>query len=428
MGLPSTDDADATIRYHEGVMADEDTGIQLDLTESITEVPQANSISLFICLLEALRGEDRSTSTLAALLEVDERTVRYYTDFGRWLNWLRPTGDGRIGLTTDGLAFVESEPARGRLFAHALFRQPLVQTVQQLKREHGDDIAEPEATRRACEQAVHSLTTLSDATAERRAGALASMLRWAYRPGQLDWTTGRPVETPAAPFDFEGQSFLTAYSARQFGASPDISISFPRQLVLFALDEASSLPARQWVRASYDVDDGSSRWFGSIPLNPSTLGVARRGGPDLRRLLINCNPYLAMLGALLTSPSAGRPAPARLTSDMYGLRLWYRDRELGAPLEALSKLAEHIDLTPLDTVPHLRSRRVEEGHEPADDRDLARLLEQTGITRRVDTSLVLAPGVASEMRLPVGDSPTIWERIEPLRDDLLTALRTSSST
>ncbi len=404
-------------------MAQDDKTIQLDLTASITEVPQANSISLFISLLEALRGEERSVSTLAMLLEVDERTVRYYADFGRWLNWIRPAGDGRVQLTTDGLTFVDSEPARGRLFAHALFRRPLVQTVQKLKRDFGDDITEPEATRRACRKAVEGLTTLSDSTAKRRASALASMLRWAYRPGQLDWSTGSPVELPSAPFDFKGQSFLTAYAARQFGASPAISIGFPRQVVLFAVDEAASLSTDQWVRASYDVEDKSTRWFGSIPLNPSTRGVARRGGPDLRRLLINCNPYLAMTAALLTSPATGRPAPASLSSDMYGLRLWYRDRELGPPLAALSKLAEAIDLRPLDVVPHLKGRRVEAGHEPADDDDFANVLDKAGVVRRVDTSLVLAPGVGSELRLPVGDSPTIWERMEPLRDDLLTTLR-----
>ncbi len=404
-------------------MANEDKAIQLDLVESITDVPQANSVALFISLLEALRGGERSMATLAALLEVDERTVRYYADFGRWLNWIRPAGDSRVALSTDGLVFVESEPARGRLFAHALFRQPLVQTIQQIKRELPDELSESEATRKACEKAVQGLTTLSDSTAERRAGALASMLRWAYRPGQLDWTTGRPVEAPAAPFDFQGQSFLTAYAARQFGASPQISVGFPRQVILFVNNEASRLPTRHWVRANYDIDDGRRRWFGSIPLNPSTLGVARRGGPDLRRLLVNCNPFLAMITSLLTSPAAGHPPAAGLTCDMYGLKLWYRGRELGPPLHSLAKLANDIGLHPVDDVPHLRGRRVDDGHQPATDDEMASLLEDTGIIRRVDTSLVLAPGIAGELRIPVGDSPTIWERMEPLRDDLITALR-----
>lgn len=401
--------------------------LQLDLMESITEVPQASSVALFIELLEALRGDQRTFAALSALLEVDERTVRYYADFGRWLKWIQPAGDSKVGLTADGLAFVESIPARGRLFAQALFDRRLVKTVQRLKREDFGDLDEPEATRRACEQAVESMTTLSEATARRRASSLTSMLRWAHSPSSIDWSTGQPVEQETAPFDFRGQSFLTAYAARQYGRARTIYIGFPRQVRTFAVGQGQSLQARDWVRASYDVDGGSANWYGSIPINPSTLAVARRGGPDLRRLLIACNPYLAILVTMMTAPQMTLPSRVRLTRDMYGLRLWYRDREMGRPLKALSTLAAGVDLVPVDRVPHLQGRRIHDDLRPGDDNDLVEVLETSGLIREVDTSLVLAPGVASELRLPLGDSPTLWERAEPLRQALHEALRTPPS-
>ena len=404
-------------------MASDDDKLQLDLTESITEVPQASSITLFVSLMEALRGEERTFVTLASLLDVDERTARYYADFGRWLQWIQPAGDGKIRLTSRGRAFVDSSPARGRLFATAIFERPLVQTIQRLKREQFSDHCDPEATRRACRRAVEGMTTLSENTATRRASSLASMLRWAYKPGQIDWATGRTIDVPTAPFDFRGQSFLSAYAARQFGGSKSIQIGFPRQVVTFATGAGETLRAEDWDRASYETENHRHRWFGSIPINDSTLSVARRGGPDLRRLLVNCNPYLAILVTLFAPPSTSAPSPVRLTADMYGLRLWYRDRELGTPLEAIAELAAQIDLTPVDIVPHLTIHKNSDNLQPASDEDLATVLKQTGIVRRVETTLALAPGVGSELRLPVGDGPTLWERTEPLRAELLDALR-----
>ena len=404
-------------------MSPDDQTIQLDLTTSITEVPQANSISLFISLMEALRGEEHTLGTLAELLEVDERTVRYYAEFGQWLQWIEPTGDAKFGLTTTGRAFVESEPGRGRLFANALFERPLVKTAQRIKREQLEEVDEPEATRRACQRAIEGLTTLSEATIRRRAQALASMLRWAYNPGGLDWSTGRPDTSPQSPFSFQGQSFLTAYAARQFTASDRLHIGFPRQVVTFAAGQTTRLDQKRWNRASYELDDGSGRWFGSIPVNESTRNAAARGGPDLRRLLIACNPYLAMLMTLLTSPSAARSAATRLTRDMYGLRLWYHNRELGTPLATLADIATELKLVPVETVPHLTEDPGNEQLHPAEESELAELLVDTGMVRPVDTVLILAPGVASELRLPLGDSPTLWERMEPLREDIHDVIR-----
>lgn len=403
-------------------MNDDET-YQLDLTESITDVPQANNIALFIRLLEGLRGGESTLASLAERMEVDERTIRYYADFGRWLGWVRPVDDGSVALNTEGTAFVESTPARGRLFAGALFDRPLVQTVQTLKRRHFADAQEPEATRRACLMAIEAMTVLSEATAQRRAGALASMLRWAYNPRQLDWSTGRPEPASTAPFDFSGQSFLTAYGARQFGTSREIHIGFPHQVVTFVTGGAAALQARHWVRASYDSPQGSARWFGSIPINPSTLAVARRGGPDLRRLLVSCNPYVAIAVALFTTSSSAHPPAITLSDDMYGLRLWHRDNDLGPPLVALARMATAIELIPIETVPHLMGRHVQDDLRPGTEQDFVEVLTNSGILRHAQTSLSLARGVVSELRQPSGDGPTVWERMEPLRQALIPALR-----
>ncbi len=397
--------------------------IQLDLTESISDVPQANNISLFVSLMEALGSQQHSLTSLSDLLDVNERTVRYYTDFGRWLRWIVPAGDGSPELTSKGRAFVDSVPARGRLFANALFARPLIQTVQRLKREQFADESDPQATHRACRRAIDGLTTLSEATIERRASALSSMLRWAYNPGQLDWSSGRPARRSHSPFDFQGQSFLTAYAARRFGGSRSIHIGFPCQVVAFATGDISTLDNDSWDRANYSAGEGSSQWFGSIPVNPSTRSVARRQGPDLRRLLIGCNPYLAMLITLMTSPSPSGKSATTLTADMYGLRLWHRNRELGSPLQALARLATSLQLVPVETVPHLENTPQQDEQRAGTDGDFQTVLEQAGIVRAVDTSLILAPGVGSELRHPLGDGPTLWERMEPLREDLQDAIR-----
>ncbi len=404
-------------------MTSDETRLQLDLTESITSVPQANNISRFIDLLEALRPRRRTVAKLATLMDVKERTARYYLDFGVWLRFVRPADDDRFELTSDGLAFVESQPSRGRLFATALFRRPLIQQIQRTRSDDFAHLSEPEATREAAEKVVQALTTLSEATAHRRASALTSMMRWAQRPGDLDWSSGQPVDSPRAPFDFHGQSFLSAYAARQFGSPRPMAIGIPRQVILFARADLERLRHQDWARASYIDAEQDLRWFGSIPINPSTTAVARRRGPDLRRLLISCNPYLAMLVSLLSASGTRRPPPATLTRDMYGLRLWHRDRDLGDLLPGLASLAQAIDLIALDVVPHLAGGAENAPILPASDDEVADLLTSTGILRTVDTSLELSPKVSNELRLPVGDNPTVWERLQPLRDDLVDALR-----
>lgn len=393
---------------------------QLDLTTAITEVPQANNIALFIRLMEAARGQERSLGGLAELLEVEVRTIRYYIDLGRWLGWIHTIDTSTFSLTAQGLAFAESVSARGRLFSSAIFSRPLVQSINQLKRDDFTDLPEPQATLAACRLAIERMTQLAPTTVDRRAQALNSILRWAYHPRQLNWTTGQPIESNA-PFDFLGQSFLTAFNARQFGSPRKFYIGLPHQVIAFAT--GSPLNQQDWARASYETLDRTGRWFGSIPVNPSTLATAKRGGSDLRQLLISCSPYIALTVALLTPPAPAHPAPLRLTLDMYGPRLWHHEYELGLPLKTLAHLANSADLTPLDFVPRLHKRDARDELRPATDKELVNLLLSCGIVSASQTSLPLSNELRGQLTRQTPEGPPLKERLQPLQSALLEGLR-----
>ncbi|MFU8805258.1 MAG: hypothetical protein ACNA8W_15705 [Bradymonadaceae bacterium] len=397
--------------------------LQLDLTAAVTDVPQANSLALFIRFMGALRSGRQTVEELAESLGVEVRTVQYYADFGRWITFVQPASGATLALTETGLVFAESVPARGRLFSAGLFAKRLVQTVQSLKRDALEAEGRELDTQEACLRAIRAMTDLAESTAERRASALASMLQWAYKPSAVDWTSGEPNEEARATFDFQGQSFLTAMGARRFGLNKAIHVAFPRQVLIFARDHARGLHAAHWIRASYEVRPGSATWFGSVPTNPSTLAVAERGGPDLRRLLVLCAPYVSILVAMLTLRDAARRPLVRLTSDMYGPQLWYREAVLGPPLQVIEDAARALDLVPVHSVPHLERRHSREDLSMGDDAALCELLIASGIVRLRDTALELAPGFEDALRQSNEATSSIAERLQILQPTLQEWLR-----
>lgn len=397
--------------------------LQLDLTASLTDVPQANSLPLFIRFMEALRAGHTLTEDLATILAVEARTVHYYADFGRWLGFVQSAGASTLAMTEMGQLFAESVPARSRLFSSAIFGKKLVQTAQALKREALEASGRELDTQQACLDAILAMTTLAQSTAERRASALASMLQWAYKPSALDWSSGEPYEEMRTPFDFQGQSFLTAMAARQFGAKRTMHVAFPRQVLTFTTRRAQGLHAKYWTRASYDLSSSQASWFGSVPLNNSTIAVAERGGPDLRRLLILCAPYVSLVVALLTLKDAARRPLTRLTQDMYGPKIWYRDIVLGAPLPILDEAAQALGLNPLRAVPHLEGRHTREDLAMGSDADLFEVLLGAGITRLQDTSFVLATGFEEALHKGNEALPPLAERLQILQPTLQSWLR-----
>lgn len=391
---------------------------QLDLTSKITEVPQANSLPLFIRLLEAVeRGS--AVDELPEALGVDERTVDYYLDFARWLKFL--TGDREPKFTETGLAFATSTPGRGRLFSSALFSRPLVQSVQALKRDSIDEEEGMEAlsTREACQQAITRLTDLSPSTAERRASGLASMIDAAHRASRIDWQTGESL--PAyqnVTFDFPGRTFLTAMAARQFTTTYEFRVGFPRQVRVFVDKRGHSLNARYWARASYESADQQATWFGAIPVNEATQHIAERGGRDLRKLLTMCAPYVTLAVVLLTwRDRAGRPS-IRLTDDMYGLRFWNQDHELGAPSVVIEDFGRMLGLVPVKGVPRALRNAPPDLLEKGSDADLVAVLLEAGIVVRKDTRYDVVRWFEDELREGGDAYPPFIERLKPLHTAL----------
>lgn len=398
-----------------------DSGGQLDLLGGAAKVPQANNVHLLVVLMEAIEHGVRVVNELADKLDVDERTVRYYADLARWLGFVHQTGKGAWAPTDTGSAFADSVSSRGRLFSQAIFQKEVVKIANQHKRQAIDEGREL-STREACLRAITRATELSESTASRRASSLASLLDAAYRPSRIDWETGETLDKRGHPaLEFEGESFLTALAVRQLGVKQRMQIGFPEQVVRFVTGEAHKLDRTLWKRASWQTDS-KGQWFGSLPLNDVTREIALRGGRDLRQLLVLTVPFVTMTCAFLAlRDPLDRPLTS-ITEDMYGIRMWFHETDLGSPREAIGELALGVDLELVDTPPHLVG--TDNPHAaPATDAGLLEVLVSSGICRRKDTVIELAPGVRHEWHEGSEDSPSVEERLEPLRDEIVELLR-----
>lgn len=389
-------------------MADET--VQLDLTLSVTVVPQANNLALFVRLMDEIHRGVQTVEGLAEVLEVEERTVNYYLDFGRWLKLI---GSG-TKFTELGMSFAESVPARGRIFAKAMFARKLIKTVQALKRDStNEDELETLDTRNACLKAIKGLTDLSESTAARRASGVALMLEAAYKPSRIDWATGETASDRRLKLEYDGRSFATALGARQFGVAREFRIGFPKQVRQFVEHDGQGINAKTWSRASWNTSDGGAVWFGGVPINASTVEVANRGGRDLRRFLVQVVPYVALSVAVLTfRDRVGRPS-TRLTHDMYGLRVWHQDRDVGTPLGVIEQLATALDLVPTKAVPRELINAEPQLVEPGDDRDLIETLLAAGFISADDTTYVVSPGIDAELREARDDAASLAELLKP---------------
>ncbi len=405
-------------------MADDDQLVQLDLTLSVTEVPQANSLPLFVRMLEAIHRGKVDVAELAAALEVEERTVHYYIDFGRWLHFVITPDTGQAGLSTAGRNFVESVPSRGRLFATAMFGKKLVKTVQALKRDStNEDELETLDTREACLRAIRGLTDLSENTAARRASGLAQMLDAAYQPSRIDWATGERRPEFVRKLEYQGRAFLLALGALQFGGGRKLRIGFPLQVRAFVDQQGHGLNARIWRRASVELPEGAGTWFGSVPVNPSTVELASRGGRDFRRFLAMVSPYVALMLAAMTHRDAAGTSPVRVTRDMYGLRVWERERDVGPPLQVVEKIAAQMGIATPDEVPTELRDADPDDTAKGDDVDLLETLARAGFVRLQDTRYVVAPGVEAELREGRDDTASVAELLAPAYEAFRTVLR-----
>jgi hypothetical protein len=410
-------------------MADYDTvdsDGQLDLIGEGAEVPQANRVEVLVALMEAIDGGARTLDELAASLDVKARTVRYYADLARWLGFVGASKNGEWAPSETGAAFADSVSARGRLFSQAIFQKDVVRLANEHKRQALDDGRELD-TREACLRAIQRATDLSESTAKRRASSLASLLEAAYRPSRVDWQTGKMLDKRHHPsLEFEGESFLTALAMRQLGVAHRTQIGFPRQVERFVCGEAHELERAHWKRAQWTKTgrrgEDNSQWFGSVPVNDVTRSIAIRGGRDLRKLLVLTVPYVTFACAFLAlRDPLDRPLTS-ITQDMYGTQLWFHETELGSPTDVFEKIALELGLEIAERPPHLDGVDDPDA-EAAGSESLIGVLVESGICRQRDTVVEIAPGVRAEWQEGSEDSPSIAERLEPLRDEVQGLLR-----
>lgn len=394
---------------------------QLALLAYGAQVPQANSLRRLIALIEDLADQERTLPEAAEVLGVEERTARWYLDLARWLGFVRPVDDDQFELTPDGATFADNVAARGRLLSQALFDKEVVRLANAYKRQALDD-DERVSAREACRRAIERTTDLAETTVERRASSLARLLEAAYAPSRVDWATGRRVDRgQRAPLEFAGESFLTAFGVKKLGVEHRMLVGFPRQVHQFACGRPGELEPTHWKRASYRVE-ADVQWFGSVPVNDASREIALRGGRDLRQLLVVTAPYIALWCAFATIADPLERPRTQTTLDLFGPRLWFEQVELGPPIEVLDELAERLGLEPRHEPPHLRDSGGQLGR-PAEHEHLLEVLIESGIARRRDTVVELAPGVADQWREGSDDNPSVEERLAPLRDEIRDLLR-----
>ncbi|MFW5968874.1 MAG: hypothetical protein ACOCV2_15225 [Persicimonas sp.] len=390
--------------------------VQLDLLGAGTRVPQANNLSRLIVLVEELARGPRTIEELAELLGVEVRTARWYVQLADWLDLARRVDRGEWTADRDGGSFAENRSARGRILSKALFDKEVVKLANAIKRQALDE-GKALSTREACRRAIERTTDLADSTIERRASSLASLLRAAYRPSEVDWETGqRAARRRGAQLQFAGESFLTALGVKQLGVEHRVQVGWPRQVHQLVCADAKQLEPAHWKRASYKVDV-DARWFGSVPLNDATRDIAVRGGPNLRELLVVTAPYVALWCAFGSLRDPLDRALTQTTRDLFGYRLWFEHTELGPPIAVLDRLAERLGFEVRHRAPHLHDSG-DEAARPAEDEHLVDVLVEAGICRRRDTVFELAPGVTDEWRVGGEEDPSVEDRLAPLRDEI----------
>lgn len=192
-------------------------------------LPNANNPRLLMRLVGLVAAGIRRPGALADVLEVELRTVHYYTQAAAWLGLLEGLHD--IQLTRHGLGLAFAEPRqRVRHYAHAVWRTPAARDLLAGRREMPDaevvlewiqaqapDLAESTARRR-----VSSIRSLLEPAMRHRPSARApqgEQLQLPFGRGPAPLESGpppRPAERPVDHNDGE-QDNLDVY-ARVFRA------------------------------------------------------------------------------------------------------------------------------------------------------------------------------------------------------------------
>ena len=168
-------------------------------------LPNANNPRLLLRVIRLVASGVRRPRSIAEILEIELRTVHYYTQASEWLGFLEP--DQQSVLTQAGLSWVFSgEDERSRVYAHAVwsnaFASQLMGTFGGLPSSDGIT-----GFIRAWDASV------SESTARRRASAIRGLLEPALlhypspdRPAEpqlaIPFTPARPpLHQPPVPVD-----------------------------------------------------------------------------------------------------------------------------------------------------------------------------------------------------------------------------------
>ena len=161
-------------------------------TSRATLLPNANNPRLLLRVLRLIASGVRKPRSIAEILEIEQRTVHYYTQASEWLGFLEP--DRQSVLTETGLTWIFSEEEdRSRIYARAVwgnaFAARLMSTFGGLP--PSDAIT---GFIRTWD------TSVSESTARRRASAIRSLLEPALSHYPSPHQPARPqLDMPFAP-------------------------------------------------------------------------------------------------------------------------------------------------------------------------------------------------------------------------------------
>jgi len=136
-------------------------------------IPNANNPRLLQRLVRLVASGIRKQRALAEVLQVELRTVHYYTQAGEWLGLLAT--DREVHLTPRGVEFAFAEARqRARLYAKAVWSVPLVQALLSGR----GDLPDTEVI---ASFILENEPSMSPRTARRRATSLRGLLEPALR-------------------------------------------------------------------------------------------------------------------------------------------------------------------------------------------------------------------------------------------------------
>lgn len=235
-------------------------------------IPQANSVETLVYLVEALRDGLRTVDELTREFDVRERTIHYYLELAEWLGFLEDRTAEVLELTEPGLRFGADPDARGGLYHDAIMQHDLVQRALERADDRGFD-----GLRAAFTEEIFALDVLAEATAKRRAGAMATLVEAAVRKEDVDWRSGRlnqptrmkrTYKSDVVDEDADTTTFERLRDPRELmGADRFTTLEERITRILDDLDGATSARIR---------DELAERW--EVPLtDPSVFAVLRSG-------------------------------------------------------------------------------------------------------------------------------------------------------